>query len=318
MGNPFVRAAAAACALLLLATACGGAEEPPKPSAAPPELSLPDYQQKLDGLVAAIRPLTDQLTPAATLEQVNQIRLQLGTVLREQHTAFGKFRPPQSAAQPHQSLTANLSSLGNDLRTPISSTGNNSCGVPLPEALRLHEAKVTTRKTMNRPTAPSLPEAFAKANIQFAGLPVPPEPAMPELETRRPGNGDLLQRGPGGPTTVTIANNSKLDAVVSAVAGEDPARPQASVFVRHDSTVTLSGLSVPFELYYKFGTDFDAQRRGFTRDCEYRRIHGPLDTPGRWSVGLSQNTIGKALLLRLTPSGASDYRSVRIAQAAPF
>ncbi|MCO1577217.1 hypothetical protein M8C13_15785 [Crossiella sp. SN42] len=317
MGSSFVRAAAA-CVLLLVATACGGSEQPPKPSG-PPELSVADYQQKLDGLVAAIRPLTEQLNPAATLEQVNQVRGRLGAVLGEQHTAFSAFAPPKSAAVPHRALIEDLSSFGTDLRKPISGTGDNSCGVPSPEALSLHEAKVATRKTLGRPTTAPLPEAFTKAGLQFAGWPLPPEPAMPELETRRPGNGELLQRGPGGPTTVTIANNSgKLDAVVFAVAGEDPARPLASVFVRRDSTVTLSGLSVPFELYYKFGNDFDAQRRGFTRDCEYRRVHGALDTPGRWSVGIDTSTLGKSMLLRLTPSGASDYRSVRIAEAAPF
>ncbi|MGW0515802.1 hypothetical protein [Crossiella sp. NPDC003009] len=318
MGSSFVRAAAAACALMLVATACGGSQQPPKPSA-PPELSVADYQQKLDGLVAAIRPLTEQLNPATTLDQVNQIRGRLSTVLREQHTAFSAFAPPKSAAAPHRSLIEDLSSFGNDLRTPISGTGKNSCGVPSPEALSLHEAKVATRRTLGRPTTSPLPEAFAKVNVQFAGWPVPPEPAMPELETRRPGNGELLQRGPGGPTTVTIANNNgKLDAVVSAVAGEDPARPLASVFVRRDSTVTLSGLPVPFELYYKFGNDFDSQRRGFTRDCEYRRIYGALDTPGRWSAGISESTLGRSMLMRLTPSGASDYRQVRIAEAAPF
>ncbi|GAA2785571.1 hypothetical protein GCM10010452_12030 [Crossiella cryophila] len=42
-------------------------------------------------------------------------------------------------------------------------TGDNSCGVPLPEALRLHQAKVLTRQALGGPAVQGLPEAFTKA-----------------------------------------------------------------------------------------------------------------------------------------------------------
>ncbi|MBB4678808.1 hypothetical protein [Crossiella cryophila] len=312
-----VRVGAVVCALVLVASACGGSAQPPKP-AAPPELSATDYQRKLDDLVAEIRPLTEQVNQAATLEQLNQTRLRLSTLSGKQRIAFDAFLPPKTAAVPHRKLLEDLFTFRKDLSTAISGTGNNSCGVPSPEALSLHEAKIATRQILNTPTTAPLPEAFTKAGLQFTGWPLPPAPAMPELETRTPGNGELLQRGPGGPTTVTIKNNSRLDAVVSAVSGKDAAQPQASVFVRRDSTVTLTRLSVPFELYYKFGADFDPQRRGFTRDCEYRQIHGALEVPGPWSVGISVDTMGKSLLMRITPNGGSDHKQVRIAEAAPY
>ncbi|MCK2244415.1 MULTISPECIES: hypothetical protein [unclassified Crossiella] len=318
MGSPFIRATA--CALMLTITACGGPEKSPAPSG-PPELSVADYQQKLTGLVDAARPLTEQLNPATTLEQLNQIRVQLSTALRAQHTEFGKFRPPKAAAVPHRELTDHLSSFATkeDLRTPATGGGNNSCGLPVPEALRLHQAKVNTRQALGNAVVRALPGEFGKVGVQFTGFPEPPEPAMPELETRRPRDGEVLQRGPGGSTTVTITNNSgKLDAVVSAVVGGDPAKPRASVFVRGDSTATLSGLSGPFELYYKFGNDFDPQRRGFTRDCEYRKLQDPLADQGPWSIGISKSDLRTIPLLRLTKNGNSDYRTATILKAAPF
>ncbi|MBP2479495.1 hypothetical protein JOF53_008367 [Crossiella equi] len=318
MGRQFIHSAAVACALLVASTACGGADKPPAPTS-PPELGVAEYQQKLTGLVDALRPVTEQLNPATTLDQVNQVRAQLGAAVRAQQTELGKLVPPKAAAVAHRSLTGQLHSAGKDLGSPVTAPGDNSCGLPVPAPLALHQAKVVTRKTLDNLPVRQLPEQFAAAGVQFAGVPAPPEPAKPELETRRPGNGTVLQRGSGGSVTGVVANNDgKLDAVVSAVVGGDPSRPRVSVFVRAGESANLTGLSGSYELFYKFGTDLDPQRRGFTRDCDFRKLREPFDGQGNWSLAVREDDRMTVPVMTLTRTGASQYRTATVLKADPF
>ncbi|ALG10558.1 hypothetical protein AOZ06_29960 [Kibdelosporangium phytohabitans] len=271
--------------LLFAVTACSGSDEPSKPTARA-ELSAGDYQQKLTELVEAVRPLTDQVNPAATVEQVNEVRGRLNTTLRERAVEFRNLKPPRAAVEAHRLLLEHFVATV-ELDTPIAATGNSACGVPFPAPLRVYQAKVATRQALDRAHLRDLPATFAEAGVRFTGFPVPPEPDKPVLEVRKPGNGEVLQRGPGGPGSIEVTNDSNRDAVVSAVTG-DVAMPRTAVFVHSGAKANLAGLSGPYELYHKFGTDYDSQRRGFTRDCEFRKVKDPLDGRIRLKVAINE------------------------------
>jgi hypothetical protein len=186
-----------------------------------------------------------------------------------------------------------------DLRTTYSTAmleKKNDCGLPKPVGLLLHEAMVNIYYSVAGSSLKALTEDLAKkAKISFGQAMMPASPERPETLDRRGVNGKVFQRsGPRGSGRLRITNDDDSDVVVAVATGGNPRKPQASIYVRANSSATLTGIRGTYSVYFKTGSDWDAARRSFTENCSYESFQQFFDQRSDWRINLRKTELGNA------------------------
>lgn len=292
---------AATGVVLLVASGCSGTDPvDPAPgttsvstSTSPPPMTVAEYQAVLTGVEQAIRPVFDRFVAAATLDDANAARLSLVATFDAQRKAVDRVEPPAKAAEPHRQVL-NALSVGTDVRNYVpKSPPPNSCGaVAASVETQLYEVKRDVYSSIKSGTTAAV-LGLADLHLTFGALMFPPEPVAPPVSSRRARNGEVVQRaGPRGRGRLVIKNGTGADVAVSAVTG-DPSAPQATIYVHGGANATLTGLSGKYSVYFKSGADWDAGRRGFTRDCSFEKFDEPFDDRA-WEIQLEKTIGGNA------------------------
>jgi hypothetical protein len=122
-----------------------------------------------------------------------------------------------------------------------------------------------------------------------------PDPG-PASEQVRPDNGDVLvRRGAEGMGRLKITNGTTKDVAISIVGnGQPPGSPQAMVYLRATQSTTVNRISGAYHLYFKSGTDWDADRRQFRSDCSFKKFDQTFGKNQSWQVNLQPRPGGNA------------------------
>jgi hypothetical protein len=260
-------------------------------SAPPPPATPAEYQAALTGFDNAVRPALDQVHAAGTDAEFTAARGNLATVLKAESDRLGAISPPDVASVGHGRLVMGLSNAVDTVRgiTIDSGPPTDSCGNPVPT---LPKAKVGVDGRM-RTLQTDYFKPLAVLSYQV-GAYVPPAPVEDTGPGRQAGNGEVvLRNGPWGPGTLDITNGTSGDVAVSVVSGS-PSDPQVMVYVQAQSSASVSGISGSYEVYFKSGSDWDDQRRGFTRGCSFEKFDDPFDGESDWSIDLQATPAGNA------------------------
>ncbi|WUJ73299.1 hypothetical protein OG809_08520 [Kribbella soli] len=120
-----------------------------------------------------------------------------------------------------------------------------------------------------------------------------PGPAPKEV---RPDSGDVLvRRGPNGTGQLKITNGMAKDVAVSIVTdGQPPGRPQVMIYIRATKTTTVKEIGGAYHLYFKSGTDWDADTRKFRADCAFKKFDQTFGRNQGWQVNLQPMRGGNA------------------------
>ncbi|MCP2166787.1 hypothetical protein [Goodfellowiella coeruleoviolacea] len=279
----------------------GSALEPTGASAttvtsAAPVLSHDEYQARLTALAQAVRPAVDQVLGAGSEPDLVTARATLADLLADQYEELSAVRPPAEAADAHRDLLWALD-FGQELKQEGSALGAaepNSCGLPPPLESQLYDVKHAIYLALNSGSLDNARQGLAALGLTLDGV-LPPEPAAPALPSRRADNGQIIQRtGKGGNGELEIDNNTGADHTISVVTGGNPSEPQVMVYVRANSTARVNRIAGTYQVYLKSGTDWDAERRGFTRDCAFEKFDEPFDQSSDWEISLAETTSGNA------------------------
>lgn len=304
LGGRRLPALGVAVALLLSATACDDPAEPgaapsPTPSASPSprEVTLAEYKAMLTDLERAVRPGLERVVAARTIPEVDAARIDLVAIFEQRWKNLEAIRPPSQALKVHGDVWY-LFSAWIPLRDTISSENiekTSSCGVGIPSAEQLYAAKRDVYWTVKPRLDDELRAGLAGLGLTLDGM-LPPEPKEPKQQSRRARNGEIVERnGARGPGSLRIENDGDFDAAVSVVVGK-PSSPQATIYVRSDSTATLTGVTGSYySVYVKTGIDWDRKRRGFTGGCTFEQFLKLFDGRSNWSISLRKTTDGNAL-----------------------
>ncbi|GAA2786453.1 hypothetical protein [Crossiella cryophila] len=301
MGNS--KAVSAMLAVTLLTVGACGGQSTPAPtstttSAAPVALTMEQYQAALNELVDVVRPLAERVVAVNTLAELNIARAALGDTLMKQNIKFRDLTPPPGIRNLHKRFDMYFLGLS-ALTVPLQiSDRPTECGTLVAEDLFVRNSKVSTIIELRRDNQREFPADLTKAGLKFSGLPLPPEPAA--APNRRAGNGEVVHRtGAKGGGTLAVTNNGKQDVAVSAVVGE-PTDPRATIYVRAGASATLNGLpSGTYGVYYKTGVDWDAGRRGFTRDCGFAKFLQGFQGNRSWQITLTPAGDGNSPITKI-------------------
>ena len=122
-------------------------------------------------------------------------------------------------------------------------------------------------------------------------------PAAPAEQKRQLKNGAFVKKGGTGGVGELEIKNGAGDTTVSLV-GKDPKKPVFTVYVRGDGKYTVEGIkSGTYQVYTASGVDWDAKKKGFTRDCAFSKFDDKFkfDSSGvRWTITLEQVAGGNA------------------------
>ncbi|WP_250285679.1 hypothetical protein [Frankia sp. CiP1_Cm_nod2] len=261
-----------------------------------PALAPDEYQAVLTRVEQAVRPAVDRVLAATTLAEVDSARIDLATALRQQSDYIQTVTPPYQAREQHAVLESALL-VWNRLEKDISSadvTKLNSCGVQSALQTQLYEARRDVYRAVKSGTYKTAMASFSEINLKFGELMLPLEPTAPQITDRRAANGAVVQRsGRRGSGSLRIKNGDVTDVAVLVASG-NPAEPQLTVYVRSNSNATVTGIAGTYWVYFKSGSDWDAARRGFTRDCSFEKFDDSFDPNANWEISLEKTSTGNA------------------------
>ncbi|MGW6201824.1 hypothetical protein ACWF0M_37120 [Kribbella sp. NPDC055110] len=122
-----------------------------------------------------------------------------------------------------------------------------------------------------------------------------PDPG-PAPEQVRPDNGEVLvRRNPEGTGRLKITNGTPKDVAISIVSdGKPPGTPQVMVYLRATQSSTVNRISGAYRLYFKSGTDWVAEHRGFRADCSFKKFDQTFGKNQAWQVNLQPRPGGNA------------------------
>lgn len=118
------------------------------------------------------------------------------------------------------------------------------------------------------------PGAVREATDSLTALGYPARLKLPRTEKprhRRLGNGRLVKdSGRSGLGKLTIDNGTDSDAVIAMTRGK---KSVFTVYVRkHDRATVRSVSNGSYTVYFTTGTDWNAAKKSFTRDCSFQKF----------------------------------------------
>ncbi|WP_207386212.1 hypothetical protein [Protofrankia symbiont of Coriaria ruscifolia] len=269
----------------------------------PPLMTLAEYQTVLTSVEQAVRPAMDRVIAATTLAEIDSARIDLAAILQKQWDYLQTITPPYQAREQHRGLESTVF-VWDRLQKNISSanvTKSNSCGLEAAQQTQLYEAKQDVYRAVKSSSYKAAMEGLAGLNLKFGELMLPAEPVAPPVTDRRAANGEIIQRtGRRGSGRLRINNGGVSDVAVS-VANGNPSNPQVTIYVRGSSSATITGITGTYWVYFKSGSDWDAARHGFTRDCSFEKFDLPFDQASDWEISLEETPAGNATTSTVPP-----------------
>lgn len=269
-----------------------GSSAPPS-SAAPPEpLSKDAYQKLLTSSERTVRKALDQAMAAKSLQQLKASAKSLVTVARKESARFAAAVPP-SGVRSNGDISSLLAAVDPDADPGKAKA--NECGIKPTKAEQLVTAKRRVLGSIPAEAVQGITADLKRAGYSWGGKLLPKQPSFPKKKKRRADNGEIIERnGRRGSHSLQITNDTEDDVVVAAVT-KNPKKPMASIYVRANSSATLGRLAPKtYSVYYKTGTDWDDDRKTFTRGCSFEKFQLPFTPESNWRIELQKRIGGNA------------------------
>ncbi|MFC7619800.1 hypothetical protein [Microlunatus sp. GCM10028923] len=295
--------------ILLVGTGCGTGSTPedpaapdpatsssappaPAPSPTPEALSKDAYQKLLTGSESAVRKAFDKVMATKSIKELEAAADALAKTLASESTKLDATLAPDSATTANSALVGLLGSVPS---FTASKPAANECGITPTATEQLITAKRKVHGSLPDAKRKGLSGQFKKAGYSWGGKLLPASPEPPAKKKRRADNGEVIERnGSRGDRFLKIKNDTEQDYVVAAVT-KNPKKPMASVYVRADSETTLYNLAAKtYTVYYKTGTDWDDDRKTFTRGCAFQRFQLSFLPKSNWEIELKKRIGGNA------------------------
>ncbi|MEV6489638.1 GGDEF domain-containing protein, partial [Actinoplanes sp. NPDC051633] len=130
-------------------------------------------------------------------------------------------------------------------------------------------------------------------------------PAAPKEQTRRLGNGDFVKKKSGSGRGELVIENGAGDTTVSVVP-KGQKKPAFVVYVRGKAKHTVEGVKAgSYNIFTAAGEDWDAAKKGFTRDCAFSKFDDDFDFSSRgdrWTITLKEVVGGNASTSDVDPN----------------
>jgi hypothetical protein len=212
--------------------------------------------------------------------------------LRAGAEKFDATGAPEAVQATQDSLATSLRELSDVVED--AGTAKQACpaGSPAAGVLTSDEAEQVRTRTKELSTADP---AYV-----FGGF----LPAAPAEQKRQLKTGAFIKKGGTGGAGELEIKNGAGDTTVSLV-GKDPKKPVFTVYVRGKGKYTVEGIKAgTYEVFTASGVDWDAKKKGFTRDCGFSKFEDKFkfDSAGtRWTITLEQVVGGNASTTDVDP-----------------
>ncbi|WP_254407461.1 hypothetical protein [Streptomyces sp. GMY02] len=242
----------------------GGAAAPSVSTPAPSPTPTVEPAAYRRALTTTLGPLDKALRAVDRAREGAALSKALGTAAGAANTAASSLdtaETPEDAVSGNAALAASLRGLSQDL-----------------EDARADGGRCATSPRVELNAADGLqPVRDAGAALSELGYPVHLKlPRTEKPKHRRLGNGSFVKdSGRGGLGQLTIRNGTSSDAVISLTRGK---RTVFTVYVRKDSKTTVRRVKDgSYTVYFTSGTDWNASKKSFTRDCSFEKFDDKAD-----------------------------------------
>lgn len=269
----------AATALVLVVAGCGAGEAGP--------VSAQEYTRVLTEVDTSLK------GPFAALGKGDKAAFAAAAqALRAGAERFDATTAPEPVQATHDSLATSLRDLSDVVED--AGTAKQACpaGSPATGVLTSDEAdevRADTRKLTGADPA------YAFGTFL---------PAAPAQQKRQLKNGAFVKKGGTGGVGELEIKNGAGDTAVSLV-GRDAKKPVFTVYVRGGGKYTVEGIKAgKYHIYTASGVDWDAGRKGFTRDCGFSKFDDEFkfDSSGTiWTITLEEVVGGNATTSDVDP-----------------
>jgi hypothetical protein len=292
----------ALCIGVCLAVGCGGKPEAaPSPGTSPTNSAVPAPASS----VPAAAPLSTA-GYQAELSRIDQ-------VLAGPARALTRVRTAEALSEAMSTLAVSLNTVGVRLaaltvtsrlsgvhgllqeRIGVAATRLTSSAQKTEEDARCGGAAYTSQKVQRQLRADLGTALVQMQRLQLTfGKTLPDPGAAPEQ--LRPENGDVLvRRSADGIGRLKITNGTSKDVAISIVSqGRPPGDPQLMVYLRATQSATVNRISGAYHLYFKSGTDWDANHRKFRADCSFKKFDQTFGKNQAWQANLQPRPNGNA------------------------
>ncbi|MGV9294348.1 hypothetical protein [Amycolatopsis sp. NPDC003676] len=243
-------------------------------SSSPPSSTVPatpldpaGYQKLLTDIGASITPTVQQLEQATTPAEVNSASSSLSSAVSSAIQQLDSALPPDAIRSTNRALLSDFTVLYNSSVPKIESSAltNKLCGgVSAIAELSNDQGVAGLRDTLAKLATADPAHPYHLGPLFPDALPAP---------NRSAENGAVLAGAGGSKNSVSIENVSGTD---QAVTFADLSRPVFTVYVKAGATTSASGIADGhYTVYSTGGTDWDASRGRFTRDCSFSKFGVP-------------------------------------------
>ncbi|MFI5496134.1 hypothetical protein [Actinoplanes sp. NPDC051859] len=220
------------------------------------------------------------------------------TVIRAEAGKLRAAVPPAGAESAHAQLTRQLASLG-DLVDEAASA-RRDCPAASPYASVLQSGWADGVREESRRLGATNP------TFRFGTF----LPAAPKEQNRRLKSGTFVVRSGGGGLGHLKIKNGAADTAVSLVPGKGKKpKPVLTVYVRSGGTYTATGIADgTYRIYTASGKDWNASRKGFTRNCTYSKFDDTFaftttsTSSSIWTITLTPVVGGNASTSNVDPN----------------
>lgn len=240
---------------------------PPSSTAPSVPLDPAGYQKLLTAIGASITPTVQQLEQATTPAEVNSASSSLDSAISSAVQQLDSALPPDAIRSTNRALLSDFTVLYNSSVPKIGSSAltNKLCG-----------GVSAIAELSNDQGIAGLRDTLAKLATADPAHPYHLGPLFPGAHpapNRGAENGAVLAGAGGGKNSVSIKNVSGTD---QAVTFADLSHPVFTVYVKAGATTSASGIADGhYTVYSTGGTDWDASRGRFTRDCSFSKFGVP-------------------------------------------
>ncbi|AGL19656.1 hypothetical protein L083_6146 [Actinoplanes sp. N902-109] len=265
----------------------GGTTTAAPADAAP--LSPQQYAQLLAASDGAIKATFSKLN-ASSNAAFAKAAPAAATSIRTEADKLRAAAPPAGAETVHAKLAQELESLG-DIVEETAGT-KQECPAASPWTTVLQSGWADGLRTDVKDLATE------NASYKFGSF----LPAAPKDQNRRLTNGTYVKRASGGLGHLKIENGADDTAIsLVPVKGKKP-KPIMTVYVRSKGTFTAKGIKDgTYRVYTSSGKDWNAGRKGFTRDCSFSKF----DDTFKFSTTATSSTIWTITLTPMVGGNAS-------------
>jgi len=268
--------------VLVAGSGCGGDAGPPD-RRGPVALTPDEYQANLDVAAARLQQAMRGVKTARTTRGLKSRMLGAVRQLKTTSANLRALRPPANAIGVNGDLATALDALAGQASSNDEVCGGASALTELSRTDAAAKVRAASRK-------------LAALGYRTKRLTV----RRRRQTYRSLPNGSIVSRSGTGTGRLTIQNGNETDAVLKlATSGR---RTILGIYVRAGAVASAGGIPPgSFRVLFATGRDWDRARRGFTRECSFKRFDGNVNyRPG----------ITYRLSLFSTPGGNASTSSI--------